>query len=118
MAEAFAERISPRVLWLTGLTAISDEVAERMGQHNGYLRLSGLERITDRQIELLAAHHGYLGLSGLKQLSTRAATALGQHDGMLGLNGLTALRENKLGGSEDPASLFCRALLEGAFVRS
>ena len=82
---------SPRVLWLTGLTAISDEVAERMGQHNGYFRLSGLERITDRQIELLAAHHGYLGLSGLKQLSTRAATALGQHDGMLGLNGLTAL---------------------------
>jgi hypothetical protein len=82
---------SPRALSLRGLTAINDDVAERMGQHVGYLGLSGLELITDRQIELLAAHRGYLGLSGLKQLSLRAATVLGKHDGMLGLNGLRTL---------------------------
>ena len=82
---------SPRALSLRGLTAINDEVAERMGRHVGYLGLSRLERITDRQIELLAAHRGYLDLSGLKQLSERAATALGQHRGLLGLNGLETL---------------------------
>jgi len=82
---------SPRALSLRGLQAISDEIAELMGNNSGYLRLSGLEVVTDRQIELLSAHRGYLGLSGLKQLSERAARALGQHKGLLGLNGLKTL---------------------------
>ena len=82
---------SPRALSLRGLKAINDEVADRMGQHGGYLGLSGLELITDRQIELLAVHRGYLDLSGLKQLSERSAKALGQHKGLLGLNGLKTL---------------------------
>jgi hypothetical protein len=82
---------SPRALSLRGITAINDEVADRLGQHVGYLGLSGLELITDRQIELLAAHRGYLELSGLEKLSERAAKALGQHKGLLGLNGLKML---------------------------
>ncbi len=90
-ARALITATNPRGLSLRGLQSISDEVAELIGQHNGYLRLSGLESITDRQIELLTAHRGFLGLSGLKQLSERAAKAIGQHEGMLGLNGLTSL---------------------------
>lgn len=82
---------SPRSLSLRGLTGINDELAERMGQHSGYLRLSGLETVTDRQIELLSAHRGYLGLSGVEDLSVRAATALGRHAGLLRLNGITSL---------------------------
>jgi len=82
---------SPRGLSLRGLKGINDEIAERMGQHAGYLRLSGLESLTDRQLELLATHRGFLGLSGLHRLSERAAAALGRHDGMLRLNGLRTL---------------------------
>ncbi len=90
-ARALITPISPRALSLGGLKGISDELAELMGQHVGYLRLPGIETLTDRQAELLARHRGFLTLSGLEQLSPRAATALGQHFGMLVLNGVKSL---------------------------
>jgi cytochrome c5 len=90
-ASALITPTSPRGLSLRGLESISDEVAELIGQHTGFLELSGLESLSDRQIELLAGNRGHLGLSGLKQISARAAQALGKHQGTLRLNGLTTL---------------------------
>ena len=90
-ARALITPTSPRGLSLGGLKGISDELAELMGQHIGYLRLPGVETLTDRQIELLSRHRGFLTLSGLEPLSPRAARALGQHVGMLVLNGVKSL---------------------------
>ena len=93
-ARALITPTSPRMLSLGGLRGISDEVAEIMGRHDGYLRLSGLETITDRQVELLSASRGFLGLSGMEELTPTAAAAFGRHQGVLVLNGLTSLSPN------------------------
>ncbi len=73
-----------------GITAITDEVALLLGQHEGALFLGGVTAITEAAAKGLARNGGKLQLGGLKTLSPEVAAALATHDHELSLSGLTA----------------------------
>lgn len=73
-----------------GLTALSDEVAEALANHEGELCLASLGTITDTQARALSRHKGTLGLF-VTTLSDEAAEALATHQSRLQLDGLTTL---------------------------
>ncbi len=81
------------VLYLDGLTMLSDAAAEALGKYKGYLYLRGLTTLSDAAAEALAKHKGGLYLSGLTTLSDATAKSLAKHEGHLDLSGLTTLSD-------------------------
>ncbi|WP_417385724.1 hypothetical protein, partial [Gimesia sp.] len=61
---------------LSGLTSLSDAVAESLGKHRGSLHLSGLTSLSDAVAESLGKHRGSLHLRSLTSLSDSAAESL------------------------------------------
>lgn len=95
LSDEQAEELAKHWGWLDldGVTVISDAAAEALGKHRGMLSLDGLITLSDDQARALARHEGPLSLDGLKTLSTQAAESLIKHDGPLSLLGLTTLSE-------------------------
>ena len=67
------------VLYLQGLTSLSDEAAKALANHTGQLLLNGVTEISDEAKAL--AHANQINLSGLTSLSDEAAEALATHMG-------------------------------------
>jgi hypothetical protein len=89
----FAERFleNPDSYDLSKATSITDEAAESLSKHQGYLSLSGLTELSDAAAESLSKHQGDLSLNGLTELSDAAAELLSKHEGSIGLEGLETL---------------------------
>jgi hypothetical protein len=78
---------------LTGLTSLSEGVAEYFSQHRGDLKLNLVTEISDSAAASLAKHEGILELKGLIHLSDTAVESLSNHQGDLVLDGLTTLSD-------------------------
>ena len=61
---------------LSEATEITDEAAESLSKHEGYLSLDGLTSISDAAAEALSKFNGWLSLSGLTTLTDAAAESL------------------------------------------
>jgi len=82
---------------LSGLTRISDKVAEELGRGTGSLDLNGLSELTPRTAAELAKRKGASGdlhLNGLTSISVETAEALARYEGSLMLDGLTQLSDD------------------------
>jgi hypothetical protein len=82
------------VLDLSGLTSLSEKLADILAKHKGNLMLDGLTTISDKALEFVASHSGgYLSLDGLTNLSDKALQILSLHKELLYLNGLTSMSD-------------------------
>ena len=87
---------------LSGLTRISDKVAEVLGMGTGSLDLNGLSELSPRAAAELAKRtgsstlegKGHLHLNGLTSISVETALALAHYKGYLMLDGLTRLPDD------------------------
>jgi CO/xanthine dehydrogenase FAD-binding subunit len=78
---------------LSEMTSITDEAAEVLSKHEGWLSLGGLTELSDAAAESLSKHKDTLSVDCLTELSDAAAEALAKHEGVLSLNGLTELSD-------------------------
>jgi hypothetical protein len=90
-------------LELNGLTALPDDVAAALGEHQGPLFLNGLKTLSAPAAGALANHRGYLSLNGVTTLPDEAAKVLLTHNRLdasgelLSLNGLQTLSAEAAG---------------------
>ena len=76
MAKQLAAYYKGKDLFLFRLKAISDEVAECLSVHEGYLFLDGISEISDETAKSLAKHNGKVFFKALRELSPITAKIL------------------------------------------
>ena len=81
-------------LELSGLTLISDSVAECLSGYFGGLNLKGLVTISDNVAEQLSKHSGQIWLNGLKSISDTIADHLSKIQGDLFLGGPESISDS------------------------
>jgi hypothetical protein len=81
------------ILWLNGLSSISDTATEHLSKHEGPIQLNGLIVISDTVAKYLSKNNGKIWLNGLTSISDTAAEHLSEHEGDLFLDSLTSISD-------------------------
>ncbi len=83
---------NPDLFSLSKYPSIEASAAQRLADHTGFLHLDGLTTVSEEVAEALANHQGWiLSLDGLNNLTLASAEALAKYRGSLSLNGLKAI---------------------------
>jgi hypothetical protein len=81
------------IIWLDGLTAISDTAAEYLSKHRGMISLDSLTSLSDKAAEHLSKHKDYIALNSLTTISNTVAEHLSKHNENISLGGLTSISD-------------------------
>lgn len=76
---------------LLGITSISDQAAQYLGEHKSRLELNRLIELSDKAAEQISKIPDSVYMNGLENISDSAAEKLGKHVGELILDGITSL---------------------------